>query len=277
MRFRRLCGLLAATTAATMTAPRPAVSQTPTVTAADPPAGVAIDHVRWVTIDAPGIGVMRAAIARPEGAGPFPVVLILHGTHGFAQEYARLARDLARGGVLAVAPCWFTGRGGPTTGVVTPIDCPGAPPLVVGSTPEAMRTVGALVAATRALPDARGDRVALVGQSRGAVAALGYALGGDTTLRAVVLNSAPYPDELVTPARALRVPVLLLHGAADSLNAMTAVGRARRFEAAVRDGGGRVEATYYPGAGHVTIFEDRAQWGDSVRRISAFLRAHLLP
>ena len=35
-------------------------------------------------------GLIRAAIATPTGAGPLPTVVILHGTHGFAQEYVFL-------------------------------------------------------------------------------------------------------------------------------------------------------------------------------------------
>lgn len=57
---------------------------------------------------------MLAAVARPLGAGPFPVVVVLYGTHGFARQYIELAQDLARGGVLAVAGCWFSGAENPT-------------------------------------------------------------------------------------------------------------------------------------------------------------------
>src|SRR6188474_1200730 len=92
------------------------------VLAAAPPA------VEWITVPSPE-GAMRAAVARPRGRGPFPVVVILHGTHGLAQEYVQLAADLARAGVMAVAPCWFAGSTGKGARFVTPIDCTGAPPM----------------------------------------------------------------------------------------------------------------------------------------------------
>src|SRR5437773_746960 len=81
----------------------------PVVTSVDPPSGTEALAVEWIRVAAPGLGVMPAAVARPRGAGPSPTVVLLHGSHGFAQEYVRLAQDLAEGGVLAVAACWFRG------------------------------------------------------------------------------------------------------------------------------------------------------------------------
>lgn len=48
---------------------------------------------------------------------------------GFAREYVQLAQALARGGLLAIAACWFEGGGGPGARFVTPIACPDAPAL----------------------------------------------------------------------------------------------------------------------------------------------------
>jgi len=125
--------------------------------------------VDWARIALPGGGALSAAVARPVGAGPHPVLVILHGTHGFAREYVGLARDLAReAGVVAIAACWFAGRRGAGVELVTPIECPEAPPMPsTGMTPEALDVVDAVVNAARALPGVRADRVALLGHSRG--------------------------------------------------------------------------------------------------------------
>src|SRR5262245_55629778 len=74
-----------------------------TVSVAGAPPGTETLAVQWVQVAVPDMGVMLAAVARPSGAGPFPTVLLLHGSHGFAQEYVRLAQDLADGGLLAMA------------------------------------------------------------------------------------------------------------------------------------------------------------------------------
>src|SRR5216110_1986301 len=86
-----------------------AVRPAPVVTAVAAPHGSDGLAVRWVSISAPDLGTMLAAIATPAGRPPFPSVLLLHGTHGFAREYAELAVELSRGGVMAVAACWFSG------------------------------------------------------------------------------------------------------------------------------------------------------------------------
>src|SRR4029453_16833473 len=107
-------------------------------------------------------------IGDPPGGGPFPAVVVLPGTPGFARQDVEWANDLARGGFIAVAACWFSGGGGAGANAVTPpIPCPDIPPLESGEYPEAVQFVDALVQATRALPGSRADRLALVGHSRG--------------------------------------------------------------------------------------------------------------
>jgi len=51
---------------------------------------------------------------------------------------------------------------------------------------------------------------------------------------------------------------------------------ARDFEAALRREGKPVEAKYYEGGGHETIFTSSTQHDDEVQAIVAFLRRRLL-
>lgn len=250
----------------------------PVVSAAQPPAGTEMRAVHWVKVEAPGLGSMLAAVARPPGAGPFPTVILLHGSHGFAQQYVQLAQDLAHGGFLAVAACWFSGGSGTGARFVNPISCPEAPPMPVASSSRAQQIVGALVQAARTLPDARPDRIALFGHSRGGGAALNYMLATGN-VQAVVINSAGYPSELADHVSQVRTPILILHGTADSPDdggsAFTNVQMARDFEAALRRAGKPAETFYYEAGRHNGIFTNSTQYDDEVKRIVAFLSRHL--
>lgn len=236
--------------------------------------------VLWIQVPLASGSVLRAVVVHPApGGGASPAVVILHGSHGFAEEYVRLARDLARSGVVAVAACWFEGGVGSGARFVKSLPCPDAPPIILAGSPAAQERVGALVAAVRALPGVRPDKVALFGHSRGGGAALAYALGTGG-VRALVLNSTGYPPEVVARAPDVAAPILLLHGTrdnpADGGSALTAVDRARAFEAALRAAGKDVQVTYFD-AGHNDLFASAAQYDATVRRIRAFLRQQLIP
>jgi dienelactone hydrolase len=214
-----------------------------------------------------------AAVARPDGRGPFPVVVVMHGSHGFAREYVRLAHDLSRGGVIAVAPCWFAGGVGEGRRFVTPVACPDAPPNTgPGDSPEAREIVHSIVKAVRNLDGASPRRVGLFGHSRGGGASLHYVLTYDD-VEAVAANSAGYPPELTRRAHEITARILILHGEADRPaeggSPMTNVRMARAFEGALRSAGKPVEAVYYDG-NHNALFANPEQYADEVARLREF-------
>jgi dienelactone hydrolase len=271
--------LLSAASQGSTQATRGGLNKPPTVSATVGPAGTETLAVQWIRVVVPDLGVMLAAVARPPGAGPFPSVVLLHGTHGFARQYVQWAEDLARGGFLAVAGCWFSGGSGAGSGFVSPpIPCPDAPPLTPDSFAEGIRTVDALVQATRGLPGARPDRLALIGHSRGGGATLAYLLAIGN-VQAAVLHSSGYAIKPATRAAQFNAPILILHGTADGPadggSANTNVEMAREFERALRRSGKAIEAMYYEGGGHNSFFSNSTQHGDEVTRIIEFLRRHL--
>lgn len=249
----------------------------PLVTATDPPPGTETLPVKWATVAVPNLGVMRAAVARPSGTGPFPAVLVLHGTHGFARQYVEWATELARGGFIAVAACWFSGGGGAGAYAVTPpIPCPEIPPLGSGNYPEAVQFVTALAEATRALPGVRADRLALVGHSRGGGAVLQYLLAGNN-VQAAILHSSGYALRPDTRAGEFNVPIQILHGTTEPAGGGSAnnhVALARDFETALRRHQKVVEASYYEGGDHNSFFVNPAQRDDEVKRMIDFLRRY---
>jgi dienelactone hydrolase len=246
----------------------------PVIAESAPPAGTEALAVKWKTVTVPNLGVMVIGVARPSGKGPFPTVLVLHGTHGLAQEYVRLAQALARQGRLAVVACWFAGGGGPGARYVPPINgCPEAPAMSAATSDLASQTVDALVRAARSLPDARPGPVALFGHSRGGGAALYYVLKGGEA-RALILDCTGYPADAADRVANVNVPVLILHGTANSEDEggspLSTVEMARNFESAMRRLGKPVTAVYYEGSGHNGMFINPKQFDDEVQRTAAF-------
>ena len=279
--FQLIAAVAAAGTLASTLSQQPAagtprvLTKPPTVTASGPPTGTEALQVEWIRIAVPDLGVMQAAVARPSGTGPFPAVLVLHGTHGFAREYAEWATDLARGGFIAVAGCWFSGGSGAGAREVTaPIPCPEIPPLGSGEYPKAVELVDALVQATRALPGVRAGGLALVGHSRGAGATLQYLLAGGR-VQAAVLHSSGFALKPWSRAAEFTAPILIMHGTADSHSDNTQVRLAREFEAALRRTNRIVEAAYCEGCAHNTFFTNPSQRDDEIKKMSEFLRLHL--
>ena len=122
------------------------------------------------------------------------------------------------------------------------------------------------------------DRIGLFGHSRGGGAALNYAVRiGD--VQDAVLNSARYPGELTVLASAIKLPILMLHGTADSPadggTEATNVEMARDFERALCAAGKAVEAVYYEGGRHNDIFDSSVRYHDELERSLAFFGHHL--
>ena len=120
-----------------------------------------------------------ALVAKPAGEGPWPAILFVNGTVPEGREYPEvqnLARGLARAGYLVIVP----DLPGLTTDEITE--------ETVSSTAETARAV-----ADR--PDARDERVGLVGVSTGATLSLLAAKDPDVGEHvSVVAGIAPYTD-----------------------------------------------------------------------------------
>jgi len=245
-------------------------------TATSPTAGKVDQNLRWESVDVPNIGRVRMAVARPPGYGSFPTIVILHGSHGFAAEYLDLARDFARGGVLAVAVCWFSGGVGQGRRFLTLLNCPpGTPDMTSADSDQAFATIDSVVAAVRAMPDSRDDQIALFGHSRGGGAVRNYLLRGGRA-QAGIMNSAGYPAS--ADVSRLNARLLILHGTADDPadggSEFTNIRMARAFEAMLRTAHKPVEAHYYCGGTHNGLFANWHQRSDEVRRILRFLHRH---
>jgi carboxymethylenebutenolidase len=217
---------------------------------------------QWMDVATADGHTLVAAVARPIGAGPFPVVVILHGAEGFRPHYVDLARALADANFIGVAAAWFAGSRGPGSqaGFSDVIACPRCPSI--DDTPQlAVPRIAALVDTVRKMPGAQAGRVGLFGQSRGAAAALLTASSG-TAVQAVVLSGAGYGGgprggrSMMDTAPALTAPLLILHSTTDEI---MPVDDARAYEQALRKLGKPVEARYFQGAVHQMPFRPETQ------------------
>jgi dienelactone hydrolase len=244
-------------------------------TLADAPPGTESLGAEWLEIATPRGYRLLAAVFRPATDDPRPVIVLVHGGHGFLQQYLHLARDLANSGFVALAGCWFAGHGSVEM-TSPPVQCPAAPPY---ENPQAgVRELEAMVGVGRSLPGVRADRVGLFGHSRGASAALWYATRvGD--VQAAILNSGGYSEGLQIAAQRVSVPLLVFHGTADSPQGgggpESAIERARALEARLSERGADFAVVYYPGADHSDFWIVPEQRADSYARMIAFYRSRL--
>ena len=234
------------------------------------PAGFDSPAAQWIAVPGRHGRAFPAAVLRPPGPGPFPVVVLLHGGGGFEPHHVALAAEVARAGLLVVAGCWQAAAGDAV--------CAGATPQADWAADPAAHAGTELLAAARALPGARADRVGLYGLSRGGYAAL-WAASTGAGVQAVVADApahrppvSPAPASTLEVVAGLAAPLLLLHGTADPV---IPVAQSREYERAARALGKPVTAVYLEGAGHQTTLWPESQ-AEARQRATAFLRAHLL-
>lgn len=234
--------------------------------------------VRWSKAEVKGLGTLDVAMLKPEGPGPFPAIVLVHGTHGFGREYVEMARSFARQGVVAVTGCWFKGDQGAGKAFITPIECPDAPSFSFATSDTAHLAVQALVEAARKQPEVRADRIALFGHSLGGAASLEHVLKG-STVKALILNSAGYSDNAIAGATQITMPVMVLHGTADSPanggSPITDIQRARQFVDAMHRAGRSPEVVYYKGSPHSGLFSGPKQHQDEMQRMAGFIHKQL--
>jgi dienelactone hydrolase len=175
-------------------------------------------------------------VLRPEGDGPFPVVVFAHGVTGSGPVYEPFLARIAEAGYLVAAPTFplSSGEGG------TIFDYPNQPGDVYAVLDEVVDD-----------PDADDERVALAGHSLGAMTTVGAAFHSccsDPRVDAAVALSgieAPFPDGSFEGRPP--VPLLVAHGEVDPTIAVT--GSEGLFASAT----GPAAFLRFPAGGHSDI------------------------
>lgn len=177
-----------------------------------------------------------AYVAKPDGDGPFPAVIMIHEFFGLNESIVGKAEGLAQEGFFVIAPDTF--RGSTTSWI------PRAIYQVISTPPERVNTdLDSVYAWLESQPDVDANRIAIAGFCYGGRTSLVYSLHNNELAATVVFYGSPETDPAVL--QELPGPVLGIFGGADQSIPLDEV---RAFEEGLQEAGVPYE---------ITIFEDQ--------------------
>jgi carboxymethylenebutenolidase len=211
---------------------------------------------------------VRAYVAKPEGDGPFPTVVMIHEFFGLNESIVSKADLLAEEGYMVVAPDTF--RGSTTSWI------PRAIYQVITTKPEAINAdLDSVYAWLESQPDVDADRIATAGFCYGGRASLGYSLHNPRLAATVIFYGSPETDPVVL--KTLPGPVLGIFGSADQ---SIPVEEVKAFDAALTQAGVPHEIAIYDGQPHAFVtdaagIQSGGAQGEAWAQMLAFLDANL--
>ena len=237
-----------------------------------------------VTLIAGGNGdQIHAYVARPEGRGPFPGVVLIHHVPGWDEFYREMTRRFAQHGYSAICPDLFC-----RVGHGTPDDV-AAKVRAEGGVPDdgVVADIAAARAWVRALPTSNG-KVGVIGTCSGgrhAVLVASRVKGFDAAVdcwggRVVMTPEQLSPKLPVAPidlTKDLAAPLLGLFGNDDKAPTPEQVDQ---HEAELKTHRKTYEFHRYDGAGHGFFYYDRPMYRqqqamDGWEKVFAFFRKYL--
>ena len=193
----------------------------------------------------------------PKGAGPFPAVIVVHGSGGPRTAVEQYTPMLTRAGYAVFVVNYFERT---ETAWATP-------QLIDKHFPVWLEVLADAVTYVESRPEVDPGRIGLLGVSLGSFLSLSLATY-DHRVATVVDLFGGIPEFFLEKARAMP-PVLILHGEDD---AVVPVREVYKLEALLKRLGATYECKTYPGQGHA--LGGMAAW-DAAQRIYKFLEANL--
>jgi carboxymethylenebutenolidase len=200
-------------------------------------------HGEMVTFASDG-STAPGYLAKPEGNGPWPGVIVIQEWWGLEEHIKDVARRLAETGFVALAPDLYHGR------VTAEPD--EARKLAMGMQLDvAMRDIQGAIDYLKGLPDVSPKKIGVVG----------FCMGGTLTLRAAIRSgdvgaAAPfYPggvDNLFGDIDKIRAPIFAAFGADDG---SIPLDKVEQFKQLLAQQGKQAEVKVYQGAPH-SFFND---------------------
>ena len=188
----------------------------------------------------------------PSGAGPFPAVVIIHGSGArdlALDDFEDVCSKLAEHGYYAEFIEYYS-----QTDAVAPTDLN----AMAQNFPTWLNEVQSGVGVLKKNPAIAPKKVGLMGFSLGAFIALTYGLSYPDDVAAIVDYYGGLDPSLL-PKVSSMPPVLILHGDGDRI---VPVSLARDLDAALTKADRPHEMKIYPGAQHVFNFPDAMAWYD---------------
>jgi carboxymethylenebutenolidase len=214
-------------------------------------ASVAVDYVlggdRLETISntmIPGVDGgpdVSAYVARPDGPGPFPAVIMIHEFYGLNESITGKADGLAEQGYLVVAPDTF--RGSTTSWIPRAIY-----QVITTRTENVNSDLDSVYAWLESQPDVASNKIGVLGFCYGGRASLQYSLHNNRIAATVVFYGSPETDPQVL--QNLSGPILGIFGGADQ---SISVEEVQAFEDGLRSAGIPHEVTIYEGQPHAFV------------------------
>ncbi|MFN7577661.1 MAG: alpha/beta hydrolase-fold protein [Armatimonadota bacterium] len=204
---------------------------------------------------------LSGVLYKPEGDGPFPVLLISHGKGGSAAAMAsNFAPDLTKKGIVCIAVDYTHARNGTGT--------------AEGASAENIRRAKKTLEIARSLKYVDPSRVAAFGHSMGGFVTVGLVADPEAKIMAAIVSAGgiasasgfPAPDPAT--AKRIKVPTLMLHGDHDTVVPPERSASLKEILDEIKTPNERV---IYKGENHNII---RSQREDMVVRIVSWLEKY---
>ncbi len=209
-----------------------------------------------------------AYVAKPQGSGPFPTVIMIHEFYGLNESIISKAEGLAQEGYFVVAPDTFRGS---TTAWI-----PRAIFQVITNNPNQVnQDLDTVYAWLETHPEVDPERIAVLGFCYGGRTSLNYSLHNSRLAATVIFYGSPVTDPQVL--QNLPGPVLGIFGGADN---SIPVDEVMDFEAALVKAGIDNEISIYEEQPHAFITDMQAvraggAQGQAWAQMLAFLERNL--
>lgn len=211
---------------------------------------------------------VRAYVAKPEGEGPFPTVIMIHEFFGLNESIVSKADLLAEEGYLVIAPDTF--RGSTTSWI------PRAIYQVISTKPENVNAdLDSVYAWLESQADADVSRTAIAGFCYGGRTSLLYSLHNSNLSATVIFYGSLETD--VEVLKTLPGPVLGIFGGADQSIPLDEV---KAFENGLEAAGIAHQILIYDGQPHAFVHDAEGikaggAQGDAWNEMLTFLEANL--